>query len=119
MVEQALGSIDAAAAGDAYALYAAAHSELRAVDDGGEWDQAVGLSLGEESTAGGVNTVAQFAAFDRAVSDVVSRERGSAVSQLDAAADPLRALRVVVFLVGIVAAALVVIGYGQRLKEYR
>jgi hypothetical protein len=118
-VDQALGRVAAGEVRSAYAGYAAAHVELRALDDGGAWGPAVKTSLGVQNTANGANLVGQFDAFDQSVSSVVTTERARVTSRLTDAVDPLASLRVLVLLIGAAAAALIAFGYGQRLKEYR
>jgi hypothetical protein len=105
-------------AADSYNSYRDAHAEIRALDDGGNWDQAVAVSLGEPTPAG-VNAVAAFNDFDQIVGEIATTEGASASQRLGDAAAPLRRLRNIVFVAGLVIAALAALGYGQRLKEYR
>ena len=105
-------------AADGYNRYSDAHAEIRALDDGGNWDQAVAVSLGEPTSAG-VNAVAAFDDFDQIVDEIATTEGASASQRLGDAAAPLRRLRNIVFVIGLVIAALAALGYGQRLKEYR
>jgi hypothetical protein len=118
----ALGSSTRLGAADAappYGQYAAAHSEIRRLDDAGKWDEAVKLSLGTEHTATSIDAVQSFADFDRVVGQRVSNDGAQASASLASAADPLTILQVLAFVVGIAVAVLVAIGYGRRLKEYR
>jgi hypothetical protein len=105
-------------AADSYNSYRDAHAEIRALDDRGNWDQAVAVSLGEPTSAG-VNAVAAFNDFDQIVGEIATIEGASASQRLGDAAAPLRRLRNIVFVAGLVIAALAALGYGQRLKEYR
>ena len=107
------------AAKEAYGRYSATHAQIRELDDAGDWDTAVAASLGLDSTAGGNNAVEVFNAFDQNIGQIVSDEGSSASQRLGTAVEPLNSLRNIVFLAGLVIAALVAVGCGQRLKEYR
>lgn len=103
----------------AYIGYRSAHQEIRTLDDGGNWDAAVAVSLGEQPTTTGVNAVTAFDDFDRAVGAIVKAKGDVASARLGDAASPLRTLRNVVALAGLAMAVLAAWGCGQRLKEYR
>ncbi len=107
---------DAAAA---YTRYADAHVEIRTLDDGGNWETAVDVSIGKQPTSAGDNAVDAFDDFDRRVGEIVAADGARASAQLGDAASPLRRLRNIVFLAGLAIAVLAALGYGQRLKEYR
>ncbi len=120
-LDKGLGA-DAALADDAqsaFATYRVAHREIRALDDQGNWDVAVATSLGRLVTPTAINAVDAFDKFDQAVGQIATGEGANASAQLGAAVAPLRTLRNVVFLAGLVVAALAALGCGQRLKEYR
>ena len=116
-----LGSDDglSTAAASAYASYAEAHVEIRDLDDNGDWDKAVAVSLGADSTAAGVNSASAFDGFDQAVGQIATAEGATASTRLSEAVDPLNSLRNLVFFAGLVIAVLAALGCGQRLKEYR
>ncbi|HVE19590.1 MAG TPA: hypothetical protein VNB52_10910 [Ilumatobacteraceae bacterium] len=116
-----LGSDDglSTAAASAYASYAEAHVEIRDLDNKGDWDQAVAVSLGAQSTSSGVNSASAFDSFDQAVGQIATAEGSTASAGLNSAVDPLKSLRNIVFLAGLVIAVLAALGCGQRLKEYR
>jgi hypothetical protein len=61
----------------------------------------------------------RFAAFSEQSVTAAVDNSGAASAQLAAAGDALPALRIVEFIGGLVIAALVLAGYGQRLREYR
>ncbi|MDO8389612.1 MAG: hypothetical protein Q7V57_03910 [Actinomycetota bacterium] len=89
-----------------------AHTDLREMDDGGDWDAAKDTSLTG-------NARIQFNRFTR---DIELTSDGHATTAANALADApggVQGARVVVFLAGLVVAALVLIGYGRRLREYR
>ena len=116
-----LGSDDGLAGGavGAYASYAAAHTEIRDLDNGGNWNQAVAVSLGLQPTSAGINAASAFDRFDQAVGKIAAAEGSTASARLSDAVDPLSSLRNIVFLAGLVIAVLAALGCGQRLKEYR
>ena len=100
------------AALSSFEAYADAHAALRADDDAGDWEAARAASLD------GAASVA-FAEFDAVSSEVAAQLGDDAAAAMSAAPEGLATLRVFVFLGGLLVAALVLVGYGQRLKEYR
>jgi len=97
---------------DTYADYVAAHSALRVLDTGGNWDGAR-----ESSLQGDAN--AAFSAFS-AESDKLAASLGKeAAAAMATEGNGLGWLRVVVFITGLLVAALTLAGFGQRLREYR
>jgi len=109
-----LGSDDglSTAAASAYASYAEAHIEIRDLDNKGDWDQAVAVSLGAQSTSAGVNSASAFDGFDRAVDQIATAQGSTASARLNSAVDPLNSLRNIVFLAGLVIAVLAALGCG-------
>lgn len=105
-------------AASAYASYSAAHTEIRALDNVGNWNQAVAVSLGAP-TPTGLNSVTAFDDFDRAVGQIATAEGSTASTSLSTAVHPLNSLRNIIFLAGLVVAVLAALGCGQRLQEYR
>lgn len=105
-------------AGVAYSAYRLAHIEIRRLDDAGNWDEAVAVSLGT-STSSTVDAVGDFNTFDQAIGEIAKREGSNASTRLSDAVSPLKSLRNVVFIAGLVVAALAAVGCGQRLREYR
>jgi hypothetical protein len=103
----------------AYEDYRAAHEEIRKLDNQGNWDEAVAMSLGKSISANGTNAAEAFDQFDRQVGQVATDESASASLRLRNAESPLNSLRNIVFVAGLVVAALAALGFGQRLKEYR
>ena len=82
------------------------------------------VSLGKASatsdpTADVDATVVPFTAFDTASTNLVEVSSRAATSALSAATDGLGLMRVLVFLAGILVILLAVVGFGQRLREYR
>ena len=111
------GLSDAASA--AYASYSAAHVEIRDLDNAGDWDQAVAISLGAQKTPKSIDVVKTFDTFDQLVGKIATGEGAIASAALSDAVGPLGMLRNIVFLAGLAIAVLVALGCGQRLKEYR
>lgn len=98
--------------GELFSVYAGRYEEMRALDnDEGDWDAAVALSLGDANAAFDAFAVSSQAAAD----EYTDR----AVSALASSSDGLSTLRVFVFVGGLGIAVLALLGYGQRLREYR
>ena len=95
-----------------YGAYSDAHAAVRSADDGGDWDGARSDSLD------GVAAVT-FTEFDTASGSMAASLGAHASAEMSAASGGLSGLRTVVFLAGLLCAALVLVGYGQRLREYR
>jgi len=104
---------------DSYTSYRDAHGEIRDLDDGGNWDDAVATSLGSKDTPNGINAVTAFGGFDDNVGKIVAGEGSAASSLIGDALSPLRSLRNIVFVAGLAVAVLAALGCGQRLREYR
>ncbi len=92
--------------------YSQAHASVRKNDDAGDWDSARTSSLDGDASS-------SFADFDLASSDTAAALGEQAASAMSSAADGLAALRLLAFLAGLLVAVLVLVGYGQRLREYR
>ena len=119
--ERGMGSDEGLSDGaaDAYSRYTDFHEEIRLLDDGGDWDAAVDVSLGKEPATASVNAVTVFDEFDQLVGEISTSEGSAASSRLTDAIEPLTSLRNIVFLAGLAIAVLAALGCGQRLKEYR
>lgn len=99
----------------AWQSYATAHEKVRALDDGGQWDQAVALATTTEATGTGP----LFEAFDAAVADARDTASASAVDRLGGLGGPAPFYAVAIGLIALVASWLVVRGVGRRIEEYR
>ena len=104
---------------NSYSTYADGHVEIRTLDNGGNWDDAVAVSLGQQPTPNGIDVPGRFDEFDQNSGQIVIDEGAAASSFLADAVSPLRSLRNVVFVAGLVVAVLAALGCGQRLREYR
>jgi hypothetical protein len=95
--------------------YAAAHEQILARDDGGEWEAAVDLATTTE--AGGAT--AAFNAFDQKVTQERDAASTAAIDQLGALSQGNTLWAVLIAIVSLIASWLIVRGIGQRIKEYR
>lgn len=93
----------------------AKHAEIRELDDGGRWDDAV-----EAATATGEGSAgAAFAAFsDRAHEDVEATSK-EAVDRLGSAATTAQTAAWIALVLGVAGAVAAAAGMNVRLKEYR
>lgn len=98
-----------------WATYKATHTQIRKLDDGGSWDEAVSLATG----AGATSSNSRFAQFDTAASTFLESVSAQASSGLAAPGVLLVVFAVLTFLAGLGAAVLARWGLAQRLKEYR
>lgn len=105
--------------GEFFDRYIAAHAEVRAADDGGDWDRAVALQRGIDPGSSGSNVVSTFTAFADDSGAVIGQRAAQADAALRDAPSSLGTWRIITFLAGLVVAALVVAGYSQRIGEYR
>ena len=91
--------------------YVAVHTEIRKLDDGGQWDQAVAKATTDSNTT--------FTAFDDTVARLVDSSAQTITSGLGSATPWLVIGSILTFVAGIAMAALGRRGVAQRLKEYR
>ena len=121
VLDKQLGRDDTLSQGaiDAYNTYVDGHVEIRTLDDAGNWDEAVAVSLGQDETPNGINVPSVFDDFDRNVGQIIVAEGSDASAVLRDAVSPLHSLRNIVFIAGLVVAVLAAWGCGQRLREYR
>ena len=95
--------------------YEQVHTQIRSLDDGGRWDDAVQVAVG--SAAGSSN--AAFAPFDEQVASYVSSSGGYAVSNLRDQLPGLVIGCLLTLLAGLGAAWSASRGIAARLREYR
>jgi tetrahydromethanopterin S-methyltransferase subunit G len=95
--------------------YAAAHQEVRRLDDVGEYTKAVDAAVGTHQASAA-------AAFDRLATTLrtaVEYERGAFGKDIDRARGWLTGLPIGIGVLALIAAVGVAMGVRQRLEEYR
>jgi hypothetical protein len=100
---------------EAFDRYSTVHYNIRKLDDGGQWDDAVKLATGSQPD--GSN--AAFAAFDTASQQALAAKSGQITDDLRNARTSLAYTRWLVLLAGLFAAAAIAWGFSRRLREYR
>jgi hypothetical protein len=108
-------SSDAAGMGGLWTKYAATHKQIRAADDGGNWDGAVRQAIGSDPTSAN----ATFNAFDTSSGAALASSSRTATDSLDAPRTWLVIIGWLGLLVGIAAAVSAWWGVSLRLEEYR
>lgn len=98
-----------------WTAYTVAHGEIRALDDGGDWEQAVVAATSREP--GSANDA--FDAFDAASADALATASTDTSEALRRASSGLEFWAWVGVLSGLAAAALAWWGLAQRIEEYR
>ena len=106
---------DNAALTSGWNAYAQAHEQIRARDDGGQWEQAVELATTPEADG----ATATFNAFDQQVTEQRDAASTRAINQLGALGGGSTVWAVLIAIVSLIASWLIVRGIGQRIKEYR
>ena len=106
---------DAADLGRLWADYTATHTKIRTADNGGGWDSAVSMAIGNGPTSAN----ATFGAFDTGSAAALTANSRSATDSLDAARTWLPFVAWLGLLVGIAAAVSAWWGVSLRLEEYR
>lgn len=91
------------------------HGEIRALDDGGDWDGAVELAITDE----GGSPSAAYTEFSEAAADVVGEGSAEVTSALTAAAGQARLAAWVLLVAGGLAAVACWRGMAPRREEYR
>jgi hypothetical protein len=97
-----------------WAAYAEQHTALRALDDGGDWDGAVGLA-----TSADEGTSPAFAAFDAASASRLGDVSAQLSGLLADARRPALPFAIGGGVVGLLVAGLGWRGLGRRIEEYR
>jgi len=97
----------------AFRKYLEAHKAVRALDDGGSWDQAVAAATG----SGAANRA--FANFEQVSRAALDKEANALSEDLDGLLAPLTAMSWILLLAGLVAAGASWRGINIRLGEYR
>jgi hypothetical protein len=110
-----LPNAQAGALRDQLAAYQAQHQAIRALDDGGQWDQAVAAAT--TTAAGSAN--AAFSAFDTASAAALKTYGAQASASLTAPIAWVTVLGWALLLICVGAALLVLRGINERVEEYR
>ena len=95
--------------------YATAHEQIRARDDGGQWEQAVDLATTQEANG----STAAFNTFDQQVTQRRDTASTAAIDQLGALGGGSTVWAALIAILSLIASWLIVRGIGQRIKEYR
>ncbi|MGI8869478.1 MAG: hypothetical protein ACR2F6_11670 [Mycobacteriales bacterium] len=106
------GSSSEKAMRSTFAAYLARHKQIRAKDDGGNWEGAVELATNPQGRAA-------FAAFDTASGRALSESSGTLRSDLRSASRPLVPIGIALLAAGAIAAATCWWGISIRLREYQ
>jgi len=93
----------------------AAHEKVRALDDGGSYQDAVALAIGDANDGAAV----AFNDLDKNLSSAINDGRAVFVDQTGAASSVMTALVPGVAVLALLAAAGVTMGIRERLQEYR
>jgi len=104
-----------AALREAATAWSAAHREVRRLDDGGRYPQAVASVVGHGPGSSG----AAFDALDAGLAAAIGEERAAFAVDVEAAEGALVALPWISAVLALVAAGAVIIGIGRRVGEYR
>lgn len=100
---------------ETFDAWTATHSEIRDLDDGGDWDGAVALATSDAADSPN----ARFDAFGEAAQEAVAAQGAQADSALHDAARSSSRGAWVALVAGLAAAVCVAVGFSARLKEYR
>ena len=106
---------DATGLQSAWTSYAGVHSQIRGLDDNGNWDKAVALATGSDPA--GAN--AAFGGFDHAATGYLDAASASTANRLAGAQPGLVIGAIALFLAGLAAALAGRYGIAARLREYR
>jgi hypothetical protein len=109
----------AAAGIPAFRQWTAVHTQIRKLDDGGQWDAAVALATGTRTPTGTDDSPTSFARFDAASGHALTAEANAVRHGLNSAESLLVILGWLTLALGLVAAVLAWRGIAQRLEEYR
>lgn len=99
----------------AWSAYTTAHAEIRKLDDGGSWEQAVALATSPRAGS----PTDTFTMFDEKVTKQRDAASTSTIARLGALGGGNTLWAVVIAIASLAAAWLVIRGIGQRIQEYR
>jgi hypothetical protein len=104
--------VDSPSAADANAKYQVAHTKVRALDDGGDYDGAVRLAVSPATNSA-------FDTFTTAINNDLELHKATFADEIRDAGHGLTLMAVLGPLVALVVCALAVLGIRARLEEYR
>jgi hypothetical protein len=96
----------------AHQTYLNQHKRVRQLDDGGDYDAAVKLAIGPETTKA-------FDSVTAGIGKALDERKAAFTDEIDSAGNGLGLLTVLGPLVALVVCALAVVGIRARLEEYR
>ncbi|GAA1851564.1 hypothetical protein ACFFOM_00690 [Microlunatus capsulatus] len=114
-VTEQLDVLDRPALDDAWSGYARTHAEIRALDDGGGWDEAVALATG----TGAEQANGRFAAVDSGLAEELQTSGEATGNALAGRTPGLVVAALLSLLAGVAVALLGRRGVADRLREYR
>ncbi|CAM3448169.1 hypothetical protein KIPE111705_09225 [Kibdelosporangium persicum] len=92
-----------------------AHRKMRELDDGGQYDQAVAMAIGDDDTG----AAKAFNRLDENLSSAIQKGREKFVESTSSAENALIGLVPGVAVLALIAAGGALVGIRQRLREYR
>jgi len=95
-----------------HAAYVTAHAQVRKLDDGGDYDGAVALAIGAQTSA-------TFTAFTNDVGNALEDHKATFTDEIGSAGNGLGLLTVLGPLLALVVCGLAFAGIRTRLEEYR
>jgi hypothetical protein len=95
-----------------HTAYVATHTQVRKLDDGGDYDGAVALAIGPQTTA-------TFTAFTDDIGNALEEHKATFTAEIGKAGSGLGLLTAVGPLLALIICALAVAGIRTRLEEYR
>jgi hypothetical protein len=101
--------------GEQWSAYTTKHGEIRAADDSGDWEQAVGLA----TSTGSGSATATFTTFDTTASNLREDASREVAASLDGIGGRAPWIALALGAAALAAAWLVLRGFAQRLQEYR
>jgi hypothetical protein len=110
-----------AAAAPAVADWQAVHQKLRALDDGGQYPQAVRLAIGDPGIAGGdpASAASAFNRVDDALAIAIARANATFDARARAADAATTGAAIGLAILTVVLVAGLIVGLQQRIAEYR
>lgn len=116
VVQESLQRVDGTTGlAESWDAYTSTHEEIRALDDGGRWEEAVELATTQDDDG----ATRAFAAFDRQVTEQRDTASTAATERLADLGGGSTVWAVLIALLSLIASWLIVRGIGQRIKEYR